>query len=106
VFIEVSNKLNARVGDYVEISVPGSSLIKMSLIVYLLPVLALLGGSYLGGVWAEHRGMDPSLLSFISGVCATGLVFYLLRLFDRSGKISSKHAIQMTRVLKKACPAS
>jgi len=99
VFIEVSNKLNARAGDHVEISVPGSSLVKMSFIVYLLPVIALVAGAYGGGIWAEYYDLDPSLLSLVSGICATGLVFYLLRLFDRSGKISSKYAIRMTRIL-------
>ena len=42
--IDLDNELGAKVGDSVEISLPTRSLMKLSLLVYLLPVLALIHG--------------------------------------------------------------
>ena len=47
--IEVRNDIRAKVGDCVELSIPTQSLMGISLLVYLLPVLALILGAYAGG---------------------------------------------------------
>jgi len=44
--VEVSNDLQAKVGDYVEISVPEGTLLKLSVLVYLFPIIALMTGAF------------------------------------------------------------
>ena len=44
----IRNDLHAQIGDRVEISLPSHSLLKLSLVVYFLPVVALVIGASLG----------------------------------------------------------
>ncbi len=46
--VEVSNDLQAKVGDLVEISIPEGTVLKLSVFVYLFPVIALIIGAFLG----------------------------------------------------------
>ena len=50
--IEVANDLQAKVNDHVEISVPEGSLLKLSFLVYFVPILALIAGALGGSVLA------------------------------------------------------
>ena len=43
--IDVTNDLDAKDGDRVEISIPTRSLLKLSLLVYFLPIVALVIGA-------------------------------------------------------------
>ncbi|MFV0276418.1 MAG: SoxR reducing system RseC family protein [Parahaliea sp.] len=53
---------DCRVGDTVEIALPEAVLLRASLIVYLVPLLAMLGGAALvGGLWP--RGADIAALA-------------------------------------------
>ena len=97
--IEIPNILNARAGDRVEISIPERSLLKMSFVVYMIPVISLITGAYFGGIWARYHNMDSSLISFIGGILSMGLAFYLIRYLDRNGYITSQYSISMTRII-------
>jgi sigma-E factor negative regulatory protein RseC len=98
--IVVENTLGARQGDWVEISVPAVSLLKISLAVYLIPILALVLGAVLGSVWAEARGMDPTITSILTGLLAMGAAFLLVRRFDRGASSpDSRYIPRMTRIM-------
>ncbi len=97
--IEIPNVLDARAGDRVEISIPEKALLKMSFVVYMIPVIALIAGACFGEILAEHSRMDTSLISFIGGILCMGLAFYLIRYLDRNGYITSQYSICMTRII-------
>lgn len=99
ILIEVANDLQAKAGDIVEISVPTSSLLKLSLLVYLLPIVALIAGSYAGGAFAQYRHIHTALGSIFGGIIAMGITFYLLKLFDRAAVSKSEYRPKMTRIL-------
>jgi sigma-E factor negative regulatory protein RseC len=56
--VEVRNDLEAMVGDTVEISMPSSSVLKVSILVYALPILGLILGALSGSVWAGALHMN------------------------------------------------
>ncbi len=99
VFIDIPNTLNAKIGDEVEISVTGGSLLKLSIMVYFLPVLALVLGAFLGGRIGPHMGLSAPLASILAGGAAMGITFLLLRLLDRSSKGEENYAPRMTRIV-------
>ena len=71
--VEAINEAGAQVGDRVLISFETGSLIKVLSLVYIFPILALLGGAILGQKLAPHFSMDESLASVIAGfVCFFG----------------------------------
>jgi sigma-E factor negative regulatory protein RseC len=98
--IDLENELGAKVGDSVEISLPTRSLMKLSLLVYFLPVLALILGAYLGRlVGTEVFKSDSAVPSVVCGAIAMGATFLSLRWVDRRIQVSSGYRPRMTRIL-------
>lgn len=58
-----ADDLNVKVGDEVVIGVPEDVVLKGSLIVYLLPMLTLVGGATIGHLSAVQLVMDTDLLA-------------------------------------------
>ena len=104
IVIEVTNDLQADVGDRVEISMPESSLLKLSLLVYLLPVVALIAGAFLGAELAAVLNMDSTLSSVIVGCSAMAIVFGVLKWLDGISNFKEKYYPRMTRILISAHP--
>jgi sigma-E factor negative regulatory protein RseC len=97
--IEVPNDLQAQVGDHVEISVPEGSLLKLSLLVYLLPVGALILGASIGGVWAQSFHAGAALIPILCGFFAMAVTFYVLKRLDRDAQAKGKYQPRMKRIL-------
>jgi sigma-E factor negative regulatory protein RseC len=98
--IDLENELGAEVGDCVEISLPTRSLMKLSVLVYLLPVLALIAGAYLGRLMGtEVFHSDSAAISVICGAVAMGATFFSLRWVDRRVQVSTGYRPRMTRIL-------
>lgn len=47
IIVEVDNTLGAKVGDYVEVNMDSVNVIKAASIIYIIPLVALLGGTIL-----------------------------------------------------------
>ena len=67
--IQVQNTLKAKMGDTVELSVPPSSMLLAGLLVYILPLIALIAGVWLGSRWGDGValgcGLGAALLVFL-----------------------------------------
>ncbi|MFC1534829.1 SoxR reducing system RseC family protein [Thermodesulfobacteriota bacterium] len=99
ILIEVSNDLQAGVGDHVEISVPEGTMLKLAAIVYILPIIALISGAFLGGFLAKPLQTDPTWASILGGGLVMGIAFYGLKRFEkvkRSGE--NGYYPRMTRI--------
>ena len=97
--VEVANDLGGGEGDHVELSVPSGAFLKLSLLVYILPVLALMAGAFAGGAFAGVLHVPLSLASVIGGFLVMGITFYALKRFDRSLRARSEFRPRMTRIL-------
>ncbi len=104
--IEVTNDLHANMGDHVEISMPSSSLLKLSLLVYFLPVVALVVGACLGAVWARFFHIETTLAAISGGGFAMAIVFCLLKWLDRVFRIKAEYQPRITRILNSAGSSS
>ncbi len=97
--VEVVNDFGGGKGDHVELSVPSGAFLKLSLLVYILPVVALIAGAFGGGAFARVLHVPLSLASVIGGFLVMGITFYALKRFDRSSRASRKFQPRMTRIL-------
>ena len=97
--VEVRNDLEAGVGDCVQLSVPAGSMIKLSMLIYLFPVVALIVGAYAGGAWAESFRMDSTLASIVGGGIAMGITYFVLKWFDRRSAMKDEYQPRMMRFL-------
>ena len=102
--VEVLNDLEAKVGDHVEVSLPKSSLLTLSLLVYLFPVAALVCGAYAGSLWAAGIQIDGTLSAILGGALAMGFAFYILKYFDRTAVWKEKYFPRMTRIVVSGVP--
>ena len=97
--IEVKNSLNAKEGDQVEVSVPEGTFIKLSLMVYMFPIVALLTGAFLGNYLSALWHTDQSATAAITGALFLIASFLCLKLYDRKKKIGDKYYPRMTRII-------
>lgn len=97
--VEVANDLGGGEGDQVELSVPSGTFLKLSLLVYILPVVALMAGAFAGGAFARLLHVPLSLASVIGGFLVMGFAFYALKRFDRSLRARGEFRPRMTRIL-------
>jgi sigma-E factor negative regulatory protein RseC len=102
--VEVKNDLKASVGDCVQLSVPVGSLMKLSLLVYFFPVVALIAGAITAGAWAESFHMEASLASILGGGIAMAVTFCVLKWLDKRSSAKDVYQPRMVRILSRKEP--
>lgn len=98
-FIEVDNEMGARAGDRVELSMPTASLLKLSFLVYMVPVLALVIGAILGAECAEPLAISSTLASLMAGGTTLAVSFVFLKRLDRSVRRKPEYQPRLTKIL-------
>ncbi len=73
------NPLGAGPGEQVVIAVPEGTVLRASVLVYLVPVLALVAGALLGNSLAPAWGLSPDLGAAGLGILAMALAFLASR---------------------------
>ena len=97
--VEVANDFGGGKGDHVELSVPSGAFLKLSLLVYIFPVVALMAGAFAGGMCASFLHITSTLASVMGGFLVMGITFYALKRFDRSLRARSEFRPRVTRIL-------
>jgi len=81
--LRVKNPVGAVPGDRVILGIRESALIKGSLAVYLVPLLALLGGGLFGELMGAQLGVPGEGATIFAALIALGLSLLWLRRFNR-----------------------
>ncbi len=100
VLIEVYNELGAKTGDWVELSMPRYNVLKLSFMVYLFPVLALVVAAAVGAQWGGFLHLAPDVASIVFGGFALLLSFLILKRLDRRIREKSDYYPRMTRIME------
>lgn len=77
--VEALNHVGAVVGDRVVIACATGSLLKLSFLLHIFPIICLTGGAVLGHQSALALGLDSNLLSVIFGFGGLILSFFFIR---------------------------
>lgn len=96
-----NNAANARVGDRVVISFKTGSLLKVMFLLYLFPILCLLGGAVIGNNYAYALQIDSSVSSAIIGFLSFGAAVVFVA--TKGNKMAQKDVYQpkIVRILKR-----
>ena len=94
----VRNSHAAEPGDQVIIGVPESAFLKGSLLAYLMPILALILGAYLGEVLFAGEGQVAAIVGGVGGLFAA---LYWLRRRFRNPIYHSRYQPRMLRRLER-----
>ena len=97
--VEVQNSLDAIEGDLVEISVHQGALLKISFLVYLLPVLAFILGAFTGLYLSTVFNTDQSKTAIATGAIFLAVSFLGLKVYERSGSRNADYLPRMTRII-------
>jgi sigma-E factor negative regulatory protein RseC len=81
--LRVKNPVGAVPGDRVVLGISETALIKGSLAVYLVPLLALLGGGLFGELMAPQLELSGEGPAIVAALIALGLSLLWLRRFNR-----------------------
>ena len=98
-FIQVKNILNAKEGDRVEVSVPEGTFVKLSLMVYIFPVVSLMIGAILGNFLSNILITDPSATAAITAGLFLAASFLGLKVLDKKKNTGEKYSPRMTRIV-------
>lgn len=93
--LTMDNKLNAKLGDMVEIKAEAKQILKYTFLIYIIPLTFLVLGIALGNGYFKARGFgNYELLSFVSGIIGLAISYMILKLIDNS--VSKKDEIVLT----------
>lgn len=95
--INAINTAGGKVGDIVEVSMESSSVIRIAMLVYMLPVVALFAGVFLGLKLGQIYGWNPELVSSLTGLFASATAYIFVRII---GKRIGKNKKYMPEILK------
>jgi sigma-E factor negative regulatory protein RseC len=98
--VEALNAVQARPGDQVLLTLEDQSLVKLSFLVYLFPILALISGAALGQKVASILGTNPELTSFMLAAIFFGLAFVLVRIKDKKLEQTGAIIPKIARIIK------
>jgi len=90
--VTVRNGVGARVGDVVELGLPGRAALQLSLLVWLVPALGLVLGA-LCGAW-----VGGDLATLVGALAGTAASWALLRRIDRAAGESAAFTPFITRI--------
>lgn len=97
--IEVLNRLGAKEGERIELSMPRGSLLKASAAVYLVPVFGLLAGAIGGEGLFSLVGFGPGASTGAGALIGLGVGLGLVVLLDRLVRSRPDYHPRMTRVI-------
>jgi len=102
--VEVINELGAEEGDRVEVSVPGGSLLKLSLLVYFIPIVALIVGASIGNFLGPIIGVAPALGAIAVGGASMAVTYWTLKRMDKLVLSTEAYSPRITKVLSSSVP--
>ena len=97
--VEVYNEVEAREGDWVELSIPAGSFLGLSIMVYLFPVAGLVVGALLGNEIGRILGLPIAASSVCGGGLLLVLTYYVLKWINNSSGRAEKYRPRMTRII-------
>jgi sigma-E factor negative regulatory protein RseC len=97
--IAVKNTLNVQKGDQVVIGVDSKSLLVVTFLLYVFPVILLISGALIGNSIAFVLRLNPSVAALIIGILFFCGAFFIIR--KKSRTFSAKESYKPFLVRKK-----
>lgn len=103
--LEVLNPVHAEAGDFVEFDLPGHTELKISLVLWAVPLLGLVAGAAAGASLHDVLSMDRDLATLLGAFAGLALFFLPVKLLDRKAKRDDRLTPRILRVVNPTqCP--
>jgi sigma-E factor negative regulatory protein RseC len=100
--VEVLNGIGAKNGDRVKIHFETGSLIKVSFLLYVFPILCLIGGAVLGQKIAPAIHFDASASAAVTGFLFFCIAFIFIRAKGNAMAKKSRYQPKLVKIIHKA----
>lgn len=100
--VNALNTAGSKIGDRVMVGMGSGSVIKIALLVYIVPVIALFAGVYAGLLFGREFGFDTELSSLLFSVLFFVLTFIGIRILGNKLGQQQKYTPEVTRILSAA----
>ncbi len=97
--ILVSNPQAAKPGDRVEIEIDPKQVVKHSAIVFLLPILCLIIGYFLGAKFLANFGLKAETAGIIGSLALMVICFVVIAFYDRLVAKKQENTARVIRIL-------
>lgn len=97
--VNLPNPLHAKIGDRVEVSANSSRVVRLTLLLYVVPLIFFLVGTILGILLLQDRVESFELYSFLLGAVFFGLSVIILRVIDRRYGSTNSTQLEITKIL-------
>ena len=99
--VEVDNPINAKNGQKVKIEMEEQALVIASLIIYIIPLICLILGYFIGLYFMGFIGANPSEgAGIIGSLLFLGLSFSLIKIIDRFLSKKKKYHPRIKEIIK------
>ena len=100
--VKAKNVLGAKMGDEVEIYLSSKKRLKGLFIIYILPVLGLLSGAFLGHGIAPLLGLSEEVGTLFFTLSGLLLAFFIIPLFSNRMEASGQMIPLVSRITRRA----
>jgi len=97
--IELPNTIGADIGDRVILSMPTKSLLYLSFLMYVAPILVMIMGGILGQELATYYHMDETGCSVLFSLLFFALALMSIRFYSNVMTKNDKYKPKLTRIV-------
>ncbi len=101
--VTARNLAHAQPGDRVEFDLPGHTELKLSLLVWIVPLIGLIAGAILGANIHQWISLNRNIATLLGTILGAGLAFLVIVIIDRK---ASGNAALVPEILKVVSPSS
>ncbi len=94
------NPLNATIGQKIRFTMIHDSMIKISFMMFILPLISILGGIYAGSVFALSAGINGTAASTAGAFMFLAVAILIIYLYDKKYKLNRSNFPQIIEVIK------
>lgn len=99
-FLTMSNKVNAKIGDIVEIQGEARKILKYTFVIYIVPLVFLIFGIAMGNIYFKGKGFENyELLSFLAGIFSLSISLLILKKVDKNVAKNGEVILTITKIL-------
>ena len=99
IVLDTQNPLSAKVGQLVTFEIQETNMLQGAFIVYIMPLIAIAVGAFLGGIVANKIGQTVGLFRIVGGIIAFILSVVFIKLYDSSARKNEKMQPVITKIL-------
>jgi sigma-E factor negative regulatory protein RseC len=98
--VKASNAIGAKIGDRILLSIETGSVLKVTFLIYVFPILLLIIGAAIGQAMASYFDLNPSAFAAILGFSFFAAAVVLIKVAGKRLAQKNQYQPKITKILK------